>query len=88
LAGFQTCTEGSNSLRSGHAVWTAEKFRSTLPGNARNMPVFRDSSSTNRTAEKELLSSEVGHCAGFSLDGSPAVRFRVGIREHKAITDR
>ncbi len=44
----------SHSLR--QQVSTAEKFRYPLPRNTRNMPVFRDSSSTNRTAENGLLS--------------------------------
>ena len=43
----------SHSLR--QQVLTAEKSCRPFPRNARNMPVFRDSSSTNRTAENGLL---------------------------------
>src|ERR1039458_1551785 len=64
-----------------HAVWSAEKVRLHFPRNTRNMPVVRDSSSTNRTGENGLLCSEERHCPGFSLEGTCAVRFQEG---HKA----
>jgi len=44
------------------------------------MPVFRDYSQTNRAAENGLLSRQVGHCPGFSPQGTCAVRFQAGIR--------
>jgi hypothetical protein len=66
----------SPSLR--HAVSAAENPRLYFPQNAGNMPVFRDSSSTNRTTENELLTSERGHSAGFSLEGTWTVRFHGG----------
>jgi hypothetical protein len=37
-------------------VLTAEKFRRPLLRNTRNVPIFRDYSSANRTAENGLLS--------------------------------
>ena len=40
----------SHSLR--QQVLTAEKFRRPFPQNTRNMPVFRNIGSTNRTGEK------------------------------------
>jgi hypothetical protein len=46
----------STSLR--QQVLTAVKFRLPLPRNTRNMPVFRDYSHTNWTAENGLLGSE------------------------------
>jgi len=64
----------SHSLR--QQVLTAEKFRRPLPRNTRNMPVIRDYSHTNRTAENGLLGSKGGHYPAFSLEGTCAVRFR------------
>jgi hypothetical protein len=49
-----------------------------LQRNTRIVPVFYDSSSTNRTGENGLLCSEERHCPGFSLEGTCAVRFPVG----------
>jgi hypothetical protein len=49
----------SHSLR--HAVLTAENPCLYFPQNARTMPIFRDNSSANRTAENGLLTSERGH---------------------------
>jgi hypothetical protein len=46
-----------------------------LHDNTRNMPVFRDSSSTNRTGENGLVCGEERYCPAFSLDGTDAVRF-------------
>jgi DNA-binding XRE family transcriptional regulator len=46
--------------------------------NTREMPVFRDNSSTNCTRENGLLGSEAGHCLGFSLKARCAVRFQGG----------
>jgi hypothetical protein len=37
-----------------HAVWDADKVRRPFPQNARNMPVFRNISSSNRIAENGL----------------------------------
>ena len=45
------------------------------------MPIFRDNSPANRTAENGLLSGERGHYRGFSPQGTCAVRFQGG---HKA----
>jgi hypothetical protein len=66
----------SSSLR--HAVWTAEKFRRPSPQNMRNMPIFRDYSSANRTAENELLGIKLRLLtSGFSPEGTFVVRFPV-----------
>ena len=67
---------GFESLLLHHAVWAAEISRLYSPRDQPNMPVFRDNSSINRTTENGLLSSEVGHCRGFSLGGRCAVRFQ------------
>jgi hypothetical protein len=40
------------------------------------MPVGRDYSSTNRTAENGLLGSEGNHCPEFSPEGTWVVRFQ------------
>jgi hypothetical protein len=50
-----------------HAVWAAENSYLYFPQNARDMPVFRDYSQTNRTAEKGRLSSGSGFGPSFSL---------------------
>jgi hypothetical protein len=57
-------------------VLTAENSRRLFPRNTRKMPIFRDSSSANRTAQNGLLNSEGGRCPHFSLDGKYAVRFQ------------
>jgi hypothetical protein len=54
------------------------EFPLDLRRNTRNMPVFRDYFQTNRTGENGPLSNEGGHCPGFSLEGTWAVRFRGG----------
>jgi hypothetical protein len=69
---------GFESFPLRHAVWTAEKLPRRLPQNMRNMPVFRDNSQTNRTAENGLLGIKYGQYPGFSPEGTLAVRFPVG----------
>ena len=46
----------------------------------RKGPVFRDSSSTNRTGENGLLCSEERYCPGFSLDGQTQPGFEESMR--------
>jgi hypothetical protein len=71
---IQTCTEGSNPFPS--ATQSEPQRKSALlPPKYAKEPVFRDCSQTNRTAQNGLLGSEGGHCHGFSLEGTFAVRF-------------
>ena len=58
-----------------------------LRPNTRIMPVFRDYSQTNRTAENGLLGIECSRCPGFSLEGTCAVRFQ-GARKAKAMRSK
>ena len=46
--------------------------------NTRKLPVICDCARTNRTAENALLGREGGHCPGFSLEGTFAVRLQGG----------
>jgi hypothetical protein len=68
----------SHSLR--QQVLTAEKFRLPLPRNTRNMPVLRDYSHTNRTAENGLLGSEGVTVPAFLRRAHAQSGFDEGIR--------
>ena len=61
-------------------VLTAEKSRRLFPRNTRKMPIFRDSSSANRTAEKGPLDSEGGISLAFLWMAHGQSGFEAGIR--------
>jgi hypothetical protein len=58
----------SHSLR--QQVLTAEKFLRPFPRNTRNMPVFRNIPSINRTADNVRPDSETVIDPSFSLEGA------------------
>src|ERR1039458_5807660 len=58
----------SHSLR--QQVFTAEKVRYPLPRNTRNMPVFRNSSATNRDLEIRNCSAAKAVTAALFSEGS------------------
>src|ERR1700722_449481 len=62
------------------------EFRPPLPRNARNMPVFRDSSSANRNAENRLLRSKGELSRLFSGRHLRSPVSRGGLGERNAIT--
>jgi|HubBroStandDraft_2_1064218.scaffolds.fasta_scaffold461001_1 hypothetical protein len=61
-------------------VLTAEKFCWSLSRNPRNMPVFRDISPKNRTAEKELLIQKWGTFMTFLRSAHAQSGFQTGFR--------
>jgi hypothetical protein len=69
-------------------VLTAEKSRRLFPRNTRKMPIFRDSSSANRTAEKGPLDGDGGIFLAFLWRAHARSGFEEGIRrmqcDHKS----
>jgi hypothetical protein len=75
-----TFAGGFESFPLRQQVLTAEKSRRLFPRNRRKMPIFRDSSSANRTAEKGPLDSEGGIFLAFLWKARAQSGFEEGIR--------